>query len=212
MKITVFGATGGIGRQLVAQALNHGHDVTAVVRDAARLPISDVALHVVTVPGLEQPDLLCSALIGSHAVLSAVGPRGRKDGPVASTAIRTILNVMDSAGVRRLVAVSAAPVGPVPDGESALNRWLLLPLVGRLLRSVYTDLGEMEAQLLRSSAAWTVIRPPKLVNKPLTGIYRTSLGGNVPRGISISRADAAHLMLAALDQPATVKQAVGVAY
>jgi uncharacterized protein YbjT (DUF2867 family) len=212
MKITVFGATGGIGRQLVAQALNHGHDVTAVVRDAARLPISDVALHVVTVPGLEQPDLLCSALIGSHAVLSAVGPRGRKDGPVASTAIRTILNVMDSAGVRRLVAVSAAPVGPVPDGESALNRWLLLPLVGRLLRSVYTDLGEMEAQLLRSSAAWTVIRPPKLVNKPLTGIYRTTLGGNVPRGISISRADAAHLMLAALDQPATVKQAVGVAY
>jgi uncharacterized protein YbjT (DUF2867 family) len=212
MKITVFGATGGIGRQLVAQALHHGHDVTAVVRDAARLPISDVALHVVTVPGLEQPDLLRSALIGSHAVLSAVGPRGRKDGPVASTAVRTILNAMDSAGVRRLVAVSAAPVGPVPDGESALNRWLLLPLVGRLLRSVYTDLGEMEAQLLRSSAAWTVIRPPKLVNKPLTGIYRTTLGGNVPRGISISRADAAHLMLAALDQPATVKQAVGVAY
>ncbi|HEV7851697.1 MAG TPA: NAD(P)H-binding protein [Mycobacterium sp.] len=212
MKITVFGATGGIGRQLVAQALNHGHDVTAVVRDAARLPISDVALHVVTVPGLEQPDLLRSALIGSHAVLSAVGPRGRKDGPVASTAVRTILNAMDSAGVRRLVAVSAAPVGPVPDGESALNRWLLLPLVGRLLRSVYTDLGEMEAQLLRSSAAWTVIRPPKLVNKPLTGIYRTTLGGNVPRGISISRADAAHLMLAALDQPATVTQAVGVAY
>ena len=212
MKITVFGATGGIGRQLVAQALHQGHDVTAVVRDAARLPISDVALHVVTVPGLEQPDLLRSALIGSHAVLSAVGPRGRKDGPVASTAVRTILNAMDSAGVRRLVAVSAAPVGPVPDGESALNRWLLLPLVGRLLRSVYTDLGEMEAQLLRSSAAWTVIRPPKLVNKPLTGIYRTTLGGNVPRGISISRADAAHLMLAALDQPATVKQAVGVAY
>jgi uncharacterized protein YbjT (DUF2867 family) len=212
MKITVFGATGGIGRQLVAQALHQGHDVTAVVRDAARLPISDVALHVVTVPGLEQPDLLRSALIGSHAVLSAVGPRGRKDGPVASTAVRTILNAMDSAGVRRLVTVSAAPVGPVPDGESALNRWLLLPLVGRLLRSVYTDLGEMEAQLLRSSAAWTVIRPPKLVNKPLTGIYRTTLGGNVPRGISISRADAAHLMLAALDQPATVKQAVGVAY
>ena len=55
MKITVFGATGGIGRQLVAQALNHGHDVTAVVRDAARLPISDVALHVVTCPGSSSP-------------------------------------------------------------------------------------------------------------------------------------------------------------
>jgi putative NADH-flavin reductase len=212
MKITVFGATGGIGRQLVAQALRRGHDVTAVVRDADRLPISDAALDVVIVPGLEQADPLCPALIGSDAVLSAVGPRGRKDGPVASTSTRTILRAMQSTRVARLVAVSAAPVGPVPDGESALNRWLLLPIVGTVLRSVYTDLGEMEAELLRSSAAWTVIRPPKLVDKPVTGIYRTTLGANVPRGFSISRADAAHLMLAALDQPATVKQAVGVAY
>jgi hypothetical protein len=50
------------------------------------------------------------------------------------------------------------------------------------------------------------------VDKPLTGRYRTALGANVARGLSISRADVAHLMLTALDQPATVRQAVGVAY
>ena len=56
------------------------------------------------------------------------------------------------------------------------------------------------------------MRPPKLVNKPLTGEYRTVVGGNVPRGYSISRADVALLMLAALDDPATLRQAIGVAY
>jgi hypothetical protein len=50
------------------------------------------------------------------------------------------------------------------------------------------------------------------VNKPLTGRYRTVVGGNVPRGYSISRADTAHAMLAVLDDPATFDRAVGVAY
>ncbi|BCI85104.1 hypothetical protein NIIDMKKI_03100 [Mycobacterium kansasii] len=78
MKITVFGATGGVGKHLVTQALQRGHAVNAVVRDAARLPISSPGLSVSTVPGLEEPTLLRPALRGSDAVLSAVGPRGRK--------------------------------------------------------------------------------------------------------------------------------------
>jgi hypothetical protein len=56
------------------------------------------------------------------------------------------------------------------------------------------------------------VRPPKLVNKRLTGKYRTIVGGNVPRGYAISRADVADAMLAVLDDPATLGQAVGVAY
>lgn len=39
MRLAVFGATGGTGRQLVEQALAQGHEVTAVVRDPARLPV-----------------------------------------------------------------------------------------------------------------------------------------------------------------------------
>jgi hypothetical protein len=70
----------------------------------------------------------------------------------------------------------------------------------------------MEGEIRRSKTAWTVVRPPKLVNKPLTGRYRTVVGGNVPRGYSISRADTAHAMLAALEDRATFSRAVGVAY
>ncbi|AGZ50897.1 NAD(P)-dependent oxidoreductase [Mycobacterium kansasii] len=212
MKITVFGATGGVGKHLVTQALQRGHAVNAVVRDAARLPISSPGLSVSTVPGLEEPTLLRPALRGSDAVLSAVGPRGRKDTAVAATCTRSIVRAMQATGVERLVAVSAAPVGPVPPGESLLTRAVVLPILTTVLRSVYTDLAEMEAELGRSHIAWTIVRPPKLTNKPLTGSYRTVLGGNVPRGSGISRADVAHLMLTALDQSATVRQAIGIAY
>jgi uncharacterized protein YbjT (DUF2867 family) len=74
------------------------------------------------------------------------------------------------------------------------------------------DLAEMEDAIRRSTTQWTIVRPPKLVNKPLTGNYRTVVGGNVPRGYSISRADVAHAMLAALDEPATLNQPIGIAY
>jgi putative NADH-flavin reductase len=212
MKVTVFGSTGRIGEQVVRQALDAGHKLTAVVRDPSRLAVSHSALEVVAVPGLTDPEMLRPALEGSDAAISGVGPRGRKDGPVASSATRGILRAMDASGVRRLVVVSAAPVGPVPEGESFVNRRLLLPFISAVARDVYADLAAMEDEIRRSTTQWTIVRPPKLNNKPLTGKYRTCVGGNVPRGYSISRADVAHVMLEMLDDPATVKQAVGIAY
>lgn len=162
MKLTIFGATGGIGGEVVRQALDADHKVTAVVRDPTRFALSHPAL--------------------------------------------------EAEGVGRFVAVSAAPVGPVPEGESFLNRRILLPFISAVLRDLYADLAVMEDEIRRSRTDWTVVRPPKLVNKPLTGRYRTVVGGNVPRGYSISRADTAHAMLAALDDRATFGQAVGIAY
>jgi uncharacterized protein YbjT (DUF2867 family) len=212
MKITVFGATGGIGGQVVRQALDAGHKVTAVVRDPTRFSLSHPALDVVAVPGLTDPAVLGPALEGGDVVISGVGPRGRKDGPVASNATRGILRALEASGVRRFVAVSAVPVGPVPEGESWFNRRIVLPFFGALLRDLYADLAAMEDEIRRSGTQWTVVRPPKLTNKALTGRYRTTIGGNVPRGYTISRADVAHAMLAALDDPATVGQAVGIAY
>ena len=212
MKLTVFGATGGIGGQVVRQALDAGHKVTAVVRDPARFEVSHPALEVATVPGLTDPEALRPVLEASDAAVSGVGPRGRKDGPVASSTTRGILRAMEASGVRRFVAVSAVPVGPVPEGESWLNRRIILPLISAFARDVYADLADMEEQIRRSTTEWTIVRPPKLVNKPLTGTYRTCVGGNVPRGYTISRADVAHAMLAALDDPATLRQALGIAY
>jgi uncharacterized protein YbjT (DUF2867 family) len=69
----------------------------------------------------------------------------------------------------------------------------------------------MEADIRRSGTEWTVVRPPRLTDKPLTGRYRLAYGANVPNGGFASRADVAHAMLALLDDPKAVGVPVGVA-
>ena len=212
MKITVFGATGGIGGHVVQQALDAGHKVTAVVRASSSYQVENPSLEVVRVPGLTEAGPLLEAVDGSEAVISGVGPRGRKDGPVASGSIRSILAALSETGVRRFVAVSAAPLGPAAPDESFVNRRLLLPMINAFAADVYADLRVMEADIVSSGAEWTIVRPPKLTNGALTGNYRTAVGGTVSHGYTVSRADVAHLMLAAIDDPALVDQPVGIAY
>jgi putative NADH-flavin reductase len=210
MELTVFGATGAVGGLLVDQALACGHHVTAVVRDADRFP-HRTGVTVAEVPDLTAVDSLLPVVEGRDAVLSGIGPKSRKDTAVASTTGLSILRALELAGVRRFVWVSAAPVGPVPEGDAWLNRRVVFPLIGRLLRDIYADLGVVEEMLRRSDLDWTVVRPPLLTNGPLTQKYRTAIGANVRGGFRVSRADVAHCMLSALDNPATIGEAVGVA-
>ncbi len=206
MKLTVFGATGGVGRQVVRLALEQGHTVTAVVRRAFTHP--DV--HVVTVPDFADTDRLQDAVAGSDAALSSVGPRTRRDGAVASGVTRHILTALVAAGVGRFVAVSAAPVGPRSPEDSWLDRHVLFPIVGRVFAENYADLTVMERDIAASGLVWTVVRPPRLTDKPL-GEYRLAFDGNVPRGHFVSRAEVAHAMLALLADDRARGTAVGVA-
>jgi putative NADH-flavin reductase len=220
MKLTIFAATGGIGRQLAKQAVAAGHDVTAVVRDPSKLT-SDV--RVVTADlAVADPAVLEQAVEGADAVLSGLGPRPGADAGIAARGTRAIVQAMQATGVRRIVVVSAAPIGTVPSpgrpkpprhdpGDGFFMRHLLSPLTSALLRKRYADLALMEDILRESGLDWTVVRPPRLNDKPLTGTYRTAYGRNLRRGLLVSRADVAHLMLRVLDQPETVKQAIGIA-
>ncbi|MFD8610516.1 NAD(P)-dependent oxidoreductase [Streptomyces sp. NPDC059631] len=210
MNLTVFGATGGIGQEIVRQALDAGHRVTAVVRDPARLTVTGDRLEVVR-SGLVDPEAVRPAVAGRDAVLSGLGARSRKDAGVAARLTRTVLRAMEAEGTRRLLVVSAGPVGPEPEGDGFLDR-AARSLVSAVLKDVYADLREMEAELARSATDWTVVRPPRLQDKPLTGTYRTVTGGFPPHGRFIARADVAHAMLSLADDPAAVKQGVGVAY
>lgn len=206
MKLAVFGATGGIGGQVVTQALEQGHTVTAVVRDPQRFTHpSDPGLHVVTATNLAD-----SPVSGCDAALSAVGPRKRADAGVASSATRGILTALDRAGITRFMAVSAMPVGPVPPGERLLGRRVVYPLVSRVFADLYADLAVMEREIAESGLTWTVVRPPRLTDKP-RGDYRIAIGGNVPNGHFAARADIAHAMLALLDDDRARDRAVGVA-
>ncbi|MFF9017561.1 NAD(P)-dependent oxidoreductase [Streptomyces sp. NPDC014870] len=210
MKLTVFGATGGVGREIVRQALDAGHDVTAVVRDPARLPVTGERLEVFRAD-LTDPGALRGAVAGKDAVLSGLGARGRADAGIAAKLTRSVLAAMDAEDVRRLLVVSAAPLGPVPDGQSFVDK-AALAIVNAVFKDTYADLRVMEAEVAASGTRWTSVRPPKLTDKPVTGRYRSVVGGTPPRGRSLARADVAHAMLAMIDDPATIGQPVGVAY
>ncbi|MGW2821786.1 NAD(P)-dependent oxidoreductase [Streptomyces sp. NPDC001443] len=210
MNLTVLGATGGTGQEIVRQALAAGHRVTAVVRDPARLTVTGAGLEVVRTD-LSDPEALRPAVAGRDAVLSGLGARSRKDAGVATRLTRTVLEAMEAEAVRRLLVVSAGPVGPEPADEGFVDR-IVRGLVSAVFKDIYADLRAMEAELARSATDWTVVRPPRLQDKPLTGSYRTVIGGFPPRGRFIARADVAHAMLAMTGDPATVGQGVGVAY
>jgi putative NADH-flavin reductase len=221
MKLTILAATGGIGRHVLDQAVAAGHDVTAVVRNPDKL--SDRIRVVKADLSAADPAALESALEGADAVLSGLGARTQADAGVATRGTRAVLAAMGTSGVRRIVVVSAAPIGTVasPDqpappkhdpGDGLLMRNLFGPLIKVALRRHYADLAEMEDALRASGLDWTAVRPPKLNDKPLTGTYRTALDQNIRGGWAISRADVAHNMLSDLDRPETIGHTVGLAY
>jgi putative NADH-flavin reductase len=210
VKLTVFGATGGVGQEIVRQALRAGHQVTAVVRDPARLEVTGPGLDVVRAD-LTDEETVRPAVAGRDAVLSGLGARSRKDAGIATRLTRTVLGAMETEGVRRLLVVSAAPLGPAPEQDGPLDR-AVRGVVSAVFKDIYADLRAMEEEIARSATDWTVVRPPRLQDRPVTGKYRVVVSGSPAKGRSLGRADVAHAMLAMTGDPATVKQGVGIAY
>jgi putative NADH-flavin reductase len=224
MKLTIFAATGGIGHHLLEQAVAAGHDVTAVARNPRNLSRRAGRVRVVTADLTEaDPAALASAVDGADAVLSGLGPRNpRSEAGIASRGTRAIVTAMQSTGVRRIVVVSAAPIGTVPSpgrpnppkhdpGDGFFMRHLGAKFADAMFHAHYVDLALMEDILRDSGLDWTISRPPKLTDKPLTGVYRTAYGQNIRGGWSASRADVAHHMLRIVDKPTTIKQVIGIA-
>ncbi|RKE20090.1 NAD(P)-dependent oxidoreductase [Streptomyces sp. TLI_171] len=222
MELTVLAATGGIGQHLLEQALAAGHRVTAVVRNPAKLGDRPGVKVVRADLGTAGAAELREAVEGADAVLSGLGAVGKAGVGVAEHGTRAVVEAMRQTGARRLVVVSAAPVGTVPSparpnpprhdpGEGAVMRYVLTPMVKRVLRAHYADLARMEDVVLASGLDWTVVRPPRLTDKPLTRDYRVAYGQNLRGGSTVSRADVAHCMLRSVTDPDTAGRILGVA-
>jgi putative NADH-flavin reductase len=207
MRILIFGATGGTGRELVAQALQGGHDVTAFVRSPGKLSIVDSRLSVVQ-GDIQRAEAIRAAIPGHDAVLSALGTRSLGQTTLLSNASREILASMQEHGVRRLIWESSLGVGETRGQLGPLYSWLLVPL---LLRHVFADKERQEAIIKASPLEWTIVQPAALTNGPRTGTYRVGAceGRLFPR---ISRADVAHFMLKELENPRHVRQSVPLCY
>lgn len=206
MKLLVLGATGGIGLEIVRQAIDHGHTVTALVRSPERLkPFQDrIAIKC---GDLLNSSELEQAIAGHDAVLSAFGPRvpiAKSDANLLRDFALALTTAMQQVGVRRVVVVST----------SFLFRDSLLPptyLVGRLFfRDVMLDSAAMERTIIGSGLDWTIVRPPQLTDKSYTGRYRIREGHHPRFGFNISRADVADFFLKTVGDRASERKIFGV--
>ena len=153
MKLLAFGATGSVGRELVEQALEQGHSVTAFVRDPAKLGIAHPELQIFQGDALD-PASVEAAVRGQQAVLCALGA-GRK-GVVRSEGTRNIISTMEKAGVKRLICQTTLGVG---DSEGNLNFFWKRIMFGMLLRQAFDDHVIQEDHIRQSQLDWTIVRP-----------------------------------------------------
>jgi putative NADH-flavin reductase len=206
MKLVVLGATGATGLEIVRQAIERGHSVTAFVRSPERLKTFRDRITI------KQGDLLNDAELkeviqGHDAVLSGFGPRqpaSKADANLLQRFAVALTSAMLHAGVRRVVAESVA----------FLFKDSIIPpayVLGRLFfRGIVADASAMEEVFEKSGLDWTMVRPPELTDKPYTGKYRVR-EGHLPRfGFKISRADVADFMIKVVEDRYGIGKIVGV--
>ena len=204
MKLTIFGATGNTGAELVKQALEKGHQVTAFVRDPSRLTIKHDQLSLVT-GDVFDPESVAGAVQGQDVVICALGSRDLKKTTIRSMGTTNIIKAMKEHSVQRLLVVSSMGTG---------DSWNTLSLVNKLfyatlLKSSRDDHEAQESVVRESGLAWTIVRPSGLTNEPRTGIYDVGekISGKTSR---IARADVADLIIKELEQNALIDKAVTI--
>jgi putative NADH-flavin reductase len=210
MRILVIGATGGTGRELVRQALERGHPVTALVRNPARMRESHANLTV-TKGNVMDPASLAPAMQGQDAVVCALGHK-RWLGPsnILSQGTRNIVDAMKAAGVHRLVVETALGVG---DSAGRLGLYYTLFVIPFILPFYWHDKGRQERVVRENGLDWIIVRPGQLTNGKKRGQYKHGPHvGNFLWSVSISRADTTDFMLNQLGETPYLRSAVGVCY
>ena len=207
MKVIIFGASGSIGRNLVSQALEQGHAVTAFVRDPARIDIQHDKLSIAVGDVLDAVSVQ-KAVAGHDAVMCAIGA-GRKGG-VRAEGTRNIIAAMKAAGVRRLICQSTLGIGESWNNLNAFWKYLMF---GLFIRPAFLDHVEQEKLVRDSGLDWSIIRPAAFIDGELTGQYRHGFSATASdTKLKISRADVADFMLKNLVDNTYLHKTPGLSY
>ena len=202
MRLTLLGATGGIGSLLLPLALDQGHQVTAFARSPQKIPQTNPNLRVIG-GDLFDSRQMAEAILGSDAVLSAFGPLVLRPTHQRRDFGRGLVQALRTANVQRFIHVSSAFV--FDDGG------LMVKLIANtLFRNVTVDHRASEREMMQPDLDWTILRPPRLTNDPATNRFRVASGHLPKNGLTISRADVAAFMLQEADTPRYLRQVVGL--
>jgi len=209
MRIAVFGASSGIGRELVSQARTGGHHAVAVarsIRSGAEASLTPVQGSVL-VPGVAE-----RAVAGADAVawcvgVRTLGPAFLRKVTVFSEGTRRAIEAMKEAGVSRLAVITGIGAGESRGHGGLLYEWVGLPFI---LGAIYADKDRQEAIVTASGLNWTIVRPTLLTNGPRTGQYRVLTNLEGVHGGRISRADCADCLMRAMVEGAWSRMAITI--
>lgn len=211
MKMVVFGASGGTGRELVRQGQALGHEVTAFVRNPAAIG-GGAGLRVV-VGDARDAKAVAAAIAGQDAVLSALGARSLADETLLPEAMTQILVAMQQDGVRRLIVLGASGVWPGADKRLSVAAQLLLRVIqATVLKKPFAAQRRMQELISASDTEWTVAQPPRLLNAPGRGTWRVDAEALPAGGTTLARADLATFMLQQLSTTEWVRKSPFVAW
>lgn len=156
-QVTVFGANGRVGCLVVDELLRRHYDVVAFVHSSSNLPNNS---HLSIVRGdIYDAEAVDQALIGSSAVISALGSWGATKKDILSVGMTHIISSMQQRGITKVVSLTGAEARIDSDPIGLIHRvaHVMLGIVaGKVLRD-----GEQHIALLtQSQLDWTVIRSP----------------------------------------------------
>jgi uncharacterized protein YbjT (DUF2867 family) len=203
MKLLIVGATGGLGRVTVDEALRRGHEVSALVRN----PAADLPEPVLRVRAdVLDPASLEPAVSGRDAVICMLGtPSPRQPSTLLADGTGNLVAAMRKAEVPRLVCVTLLGTGGSRRNASPFYRHVIL----RVLAPMVPDKENQERVVRDSGLEWVLVRPPRLTGGPGRA-PRVLRDGDKGRAGHISRQQLARILVDAAEKADYVRQAIAV--
>jgi len=192
MKLIILGSTGSTGRQVVTQALEQGHDVTAFARSPEKLDQKHEKLQVIKGDVLDFASVE-RAIQGQDVVLCTLGLPPMDKSNLRANGTKNIIRAMEKTGVKRFICQSSDGVGDSRDTLPFLMKYLIVPF---MLRRAFADHEIQENYIKESQLDWIIARPVALTDGEHTGSYQHGYtADNKTVTFKISRADTADFML-----------------
>jgi len=192
MKIVVFGASRGVGLQVVKQGLEVGYTITAFVRSPEKFEIRHENLIVFKGNSMDA-SAVENAITGQAAVISALGPTSPPIPHMMEISAKNIVAGMKKHGVSRLISTTGAGVRQPEDKPKLVDHFIGF-LLNLMAKDVVLDSAENVKVIQASDLEWTVVRFPRLMDGQHTGNYRVGFVSK-DSGTQLSRADGADFIL-----------------
>ncbi len=211
MHIVIFGATGLSGKVILNEALSKGYQVTILVRNAQAVKIEHPNLTIVEGSVLDR-ETVYKVLQNKDAVIQSLGVGGKGDGKpttFVSDANKIIMDEMEKAGVKRLIAMSNTGAGDSAPFVPWIIRRVIIPYFMKWLQVIVDDKNRMEPMIMKSNLDWTIVRSAGMMDKPAKGKVTDTLTGEGLK-FTINLPDLAAFMVAQIESKKYLKKAPSV--